>query len=172
MRKVIVETERLKLFAPSSRDFDAFADMWSDGETMKYVGGDGIGWDRERVGRWLDRQIACHQKNGMSYWTVVNKVNDQVLGQGGLEPIVFNGDEIELGYQLGKAHWGMGYATEVAQASVKFGIESLGLERFVALVYPENTASVQVLEKVGFGFVGASDLYYDTMMDVYEIVKA
>jgi RimJ/RimL family protein N-acetyltransferase len=66
----------------------------------------------------------------------------------------------------------MGYATEVAQASVKFGIETLGLDRFVALIYPENKASVKVLEKVGFGFVGASDMYYDTMMDVYELVKA
>ncbi len=169
---MIIETKRLKLFAPCSSDLDALADMWSEAETMKYVGGDEVGWDRERVGRWLDRQIACHKKQGMSYWTVVSKANDQIIGQGGLEPMVFNGEEIELGYQFGRAHWGMGYATEVAQASVRFGFETLGIERFVALVYPENQASVKVLEKIGFGFVGASDVYYGTMMDVYEMVKA
>jgi len=107
----------------------------------------------------------------MSYWTVIRRDTDEVIGQGGLEPIAFNGDEIELAYQFGKMHWGKGYATEVAHASAKFGFEQLGLDRFVALTYPQNGHSIRVLEKVGFGFVGKSDMYYHTMLNVYEMNK-
>lgn len=42
-----------------------------------------------------------------------------------------------------------GLATEACRASLEFGFATLGLERILGLVLPENAASIRVLEKVG-----------------------
>jgi RimJ/RimL family protein N-acetyltransferase len=55
----------------------------------------------------------------------------------------------ELGYWLGVAFWGKGYATEAAQAMLDYGFDTLNLHRIYASYYPENVASGQVLRKIG-----------------------
>jgi len=169
MNAVVFETDRLLICEPCMDDVDVFAAMWADAETMKYVGGDGLGWTHDRVFRWMERQVESHKSHQMAQWTIVLKDTKEVIGQGGLEPIEFNGREIELAYQFGNKHWGKGYASELAIACAAYGCESLNIHRYVAMSYPENTASVRVLEKVGFHFIGMSDLYYDTMLNVYEL---
>jgi RimJ/RimL family protein N-acetyltransferase len=56
----------------------------------------------------------------------------------------------ELGYWIGKPHWRRGYATEAAQAVVRFGFEELHLERIHARFMAGNRASGRVLEKLDF----------------------
>jgi RimJ/RimL family protein N-acetyltransferase len=100
-----------------------------------------------------------------------------VIGDCGLIPIPFSGQggkrgpDIELGYRLGAAHWGRGYATEAARAVLKFGIEDLGLDRIVAVTHPENHASKRVLVKTGFSDRGLTDRYYDHMTHLFEYVS-
>lgn len=57
--------------------------------------------------------------------------------------------DASIGYSLARAHWGRGYATELARALIRFGFETLGIHRIWAIVEPENAASARVLEKVG-----------------------
>ena len=56
----------------------------------------------------------------------------------------------EIGYLLGRRHWGHGYATEAVQALVSFGFDGLSLNRLHAIVSLDNARSRRVLEKVGF----------------------
>lgn len=58
-------------------------------------------------------------------------------------------DQGELGYWLGRAHWGQGYATEAAQAVVAFGFRQLHLRRIQAHHFVRNPASGRVLLKAG-----------------------
>jgi ribosomal-protein-alanine N-acetyltransferase len=55
----------------------------------------------------------------------------------------------DLGYVLGRPHWGQGYATEAIRALVSFGFESLALHRIWATCDARNAASARVLEKLG-----------------------
>ena len=57
--------------------------------------------------------------------------------------------EIEIGYLLGREHWGNGYATEAALAVRDWALAELGLERLIALIYPGNVRSIRVAEKLG-----------------------
>jgi ribosomal-protein-alanine N-acetyltransferase len=57
--------------------------------------------------------------------------------------------DASIGYSLVRAHWGHGYATEVARGLIRFGFETLGMHRIWAIVEPENAASARVLEKAG-----------------------
>ena len=56
----------------------------------------------------------------------------------------------EIGYWLGAAHWGRGYATDAVRALTAYGFETLGLERIQAGVYEWNPASARVLLKAGY----------------------
>jgi len=60
----------------------------------------------------------------------------------------------ELGYWIGKAYWGRGYATEAARAVVDYGFHTLKLHRVFAHHMARNAASGRVLEKLGMRYEG------------------
>ncbi|MDD7446059.1 MAG: GNAT family N-acetyltransferase [Clostridiales bacterium] len=55
----------------------------------------------------------------------------------------------EIGYGIGAAYWGRGYATEGAAALCRWALEN-GARTLEAEAAPENAASMRVLEKLGF----------------------
>lgn len=60
----------------------------------------------------------------------------------------------EVGYWLGRAHWGRGIMTEAVRAFTPWAIERFELTRVFALPYARNRASVRVLEKAGYELEG------------------
>jgi len=60
----------------------------------------------------------------------------------------------ELGYWLGVAHWGKGYATEAAREMLRYGFEDLRLHRIFASHFEHNPASGRVLRKLGMRHEG------------------
>jgi len=60
----------------------------------------------------------------------------------------------ELGYWLGIAYWGQGYATEAAREMLRFGFEELELQRIFASHFGHNPASGSVLKKIGMRHEG------------------
>jgi [ribosomal protein S5]-alanine N-acetyltransferase len=60
----------------------------------------------------------------------------------------------ELGFWLGQAWWGMGYATEAARATLQYGFEARRLPGFTSSHFVDNRASAGVLRKLGFEPVG------------------
>jgi len=61
---------------------------------------------------------------------------------------------VELGYWIGVPYWGNGYATEAAQAVVRYGFEQFGLNRIFAGHFKQNVASGNVLRKIGMRHEG------------------
>jgi [ribosomal protein S5]-alanine N-acetyltransferase len=75
----------------------------------------------------------------------------------------------ELGYWIGVPYWGNGYATEAAMAIVKYGFETLQLQRIFASYIPQNVASGNVLRKIGMrheGYLRAHILKWGEFMDL------
>jgi ribosomal-protein-alanine N-acetyltransferase len=60
----------------------------------------------------------------------------------------------ELGYWIGRPHWGRGYATEAADALVRWGFATLGLHRVTAAHLSRNPASGRVLLRIGMRHEG------------------
>ena len=60
---------------------------------------------------------------------------------------------VEMGYWIGRPHWGRGFATEAGLALVDIG-RTLGLARLEASHFIDNPASGRVLEKLGFESTG------------------
>lgn len=55
-----------------------------------------------------------------------------------------------LGYKFDPAFWRQGYATEGIQCALSVVFHEMGLHRVEALVLPENTPSIRLLDRLGF----------------------
>ena len=82
----------------------------------------------------------------------------EIIGAAGLQHLE-GGPEVEVGYRFLRTHWGRGYATESARASLAFGFEELGLDRIVAVALETNVASRRVLEKCDMQETGLVHVY-------------
>jgi len=65
-----------------------------------------------------------------------------------------NDDGPEIGYWLGVAHWGKGFATEAVRAVIDYAFEEHAIDELFAGARVTNPASRRVLEKCGFQWTG------------------
>ena len=97
---------------------------------------------------WIEKEAQAAAR-GESVVFAVTAAPHGVIGAAGLRLEAAHA-KAELGYWIGKPHWRHGYATEAAQAVVRYGFEQLHLERIHARFMTRNRASGRVLEKLGF----------------------
>jgi [ribosomal protein S5]-alanine N-acetyltransferase len=144
-------TASLDLRPFSDVDAVAMHRIYSDPEVMRYVA-TGPAASLAATERLL-HDYAVHQRaNGYSFWGVVERASGDLIGDAGLYRTPMG--EVELGYTLGKAWWGRGYATEAAGGWLEAAFGPLRLPEVIALAEPANVASLRVLEKVGMRRVG------------------
>ncbi len=143
------ETARLRLRPFTPTDFDDLYGLYSDPEVMRYIG-HGVR-TREETEQGLARMVGHWSRVGPGMWAVHEKGSGLFVGRCGLQPLL-DTSEVELGYTLHRAFWGRGYATEGSRAALRFGFETVGLTRIVAIARPENTGSRRVMEKVGMTY--------------------
>ena len=63
-----------------------------------------------------------------------------------------NLDDPDIGFALLPEYYGLGFAEEAANAVVSHARDDLGLAYLTAIVSPENTASIRLIEKLGLTF--------------------
>lgn len=80
---------------------------------------------------------------------IILKAENQLIGNCGIRVNDPEMREANIGYELNTQYWGQGYATEAAQAILKFGFEELRMHRIWSWCVVQNVASVRVLEKIG-----------------------
>ena len=162
-----IETNRLRLRMLRASDVDNLAVMFSDPDVMRYVG-NGQPSDRSEAERAYTSIIAHWQQHGFGRWATEDKRTGEFVGYGGLRSL-FGTPEVV--YHLVRKHWGRGYATEMASAFIKYGIEEKGFEKFVAICKPGNSASIHVMEKLGMHFEKKTS-YYGIEVVQYGITAA
>lgn len=154
-------TERLTLRAMTADDAEAFYQLNSDPQVMRYTGEPPLQSVQEAAGA-----IASYpdfERYGFGRWGCVLKAEQRLIGFCGLKSLP-ELDAVDVGYRLLPEYWGRGLATEACQASVDFGFRVLGLEEIIALVMPGNAASIRVLEKVGLQFVSEVKYFGETAL--------
>ncbi len=150
-----IETDRLLLRQFALNDLDELAQIFADPEVVKHLGS-GQPASREETETALRSIIAHWGHHGFGRWAAVYRPTRELIGYGGLRS--FHG-EPELVYLLKKSYWGLGLATEMAQACLKFGFGGLGFERIIAMAKTANAASHRVMEKAGMRFEKAAIIY-------------
>ena len=72
---------------------------------------------------------------------------------------------VEIGWRLIPEHWGKGYATEAALASLDFGFRQLGLDEIVSYTAVPNVRSRRVMERIGMSHTPADDFDHPSISE-------
>jgi ribosomal-protein-alanine N-acetyltransferase len=161
---LVASTARCTLRLLRPADAVPLQRLYGDPEAMRYVGSDGLPRTPEQTAAGVGRLIDHQRAHGFSLWAVVESASGEVIGVAGLVLVELVGPEVEVVYELVRDRWGIGIATEVGRACLEVAFGELGLERVVALSYPENPASVRVMQKIGMTDHGELEAYGHRMV--------
>lgn len=146
-----LRTERLLLRRVVSGDLGAALAIMGDPETNLH-NPDGTPSPEYTAGQladWLEHWA----RDGIGYWAV--ELGGEVIGFGGLRTHDLDGEPtLNLFYRFSPAHWGRGYAPEMARAAVSWASRARPERPVVILTDLENRPSQRVAEKLGFVRVG------------------
>lgn len=167
----VFETDRLVVRRLRADDLDDFAALTGDPEVMRYVDG-GQPLSRDRTKTWIEVSAANYRARGYGCFAVTAKPGGGMIGFCGFARPPDRPGIVELIYAFAPPHWGRGYATEAARATVAFGFDACGMTRIEATVDPANDASKRVLEKVGMAYDGRRQDDDGAFTDYYAIERA
>lgn len=146
-----LETERLLLRWFTLGDIDAYMELGTNPEVIRYVGNHPFASLAAAMDTLTSAPLRDYATYGYGRFACVWKQTGQVIGFCGPKFLPDTG-EVDLGYRFLPSFWRIGLATESSLATIEYARHELGLERLVAWVHPENTASTRVLSKLGFSF--------------------
>lgn len=144
-----LETARLILRPPIHSDFDGFAAMSQEAETMRFIGGVAA---RDAAWRTMSMITGSWALLGFSMFSVIEKATHEWIGRigpwrpGGREGS-WPGDEV--GWAIRAASQGRGFAAEGAAAAIDWAFDVLGWDHVIHCIDPDNTRSIALAERLG-----------------------
>lgn len=144
-----LETPRLRLRQWQAADAEPFAALNADPEVMRYFP---ALLSRAESDALLERCQQMIQDLGHGLWALERREDQAFLGFVGLKPAPDSLDfapVLEVGWRLSRHAWGKGYATEAAQAALRFGFETLNQHEVVSFTAVNNQRSWAVMERLG-----------------------
>jgi ribosomal-protein-alanine N-acetyltransferase len=173
----VVESQRLRMRALEARDADAVFAIFANDEVTRFYDRESMR-SRDEAVALVARLVECHTLRVGIRWAITTKEDGALVGTAGFNSFVSWANRAVIGYDIARAFWGHGYATEAIEALVSWGHSSLGLHRIEALVMLGNDASVAVLRKTGFVFEGVlrghgrwKGAYHDMQMFAHVLEK-
>lgn len=158
--KIFTETDRLILREIVPEDANAMFEMDSDPEVHTYLGGNQV-TSMDQINEAIQFIRKQYIDVGIGRWAVIEKKSQSFIGWSGLKlvpyPINQHTNFYDLGYRFIRRYWGLGYATEAANASLHFGFEKMNLSDIYAMTEAGNVSSANVLNKVGMRSIGTFD---------------
>jgi RimJ/RimL family protein N-acetyltransferase len=150
----VLETPRLRLRGFRASDLDPQWATMVDPEVYRFLGGSPA--SREETWRKMLASPGLWALLGYGYWVAERREDGAYIGQIGFAD--FKRDMKpgieglpEIGWIIAREAQGRGYATEAVHAALAWADEVLGRREIVAIISHENTPSIRVAEKAGFG---------------------
>jgi len=148
----VVETERLTLRGFREADVDGLFTLAQDPLIAEY-----LTYNNAPLREACWRQVALWMGHwvlrGFGLWAVEERSSGTLIGRIGIwRPEGWPGTEV--GWLLGRAYWGQGYATEAAMASLDWGFTHLDVPELVSVIRPDNAPSIAVAERIGERYRG------------------
>lgn len=141
-----LRTERLRLRPWLVSDREPFARINADPRVMEFFPAPLSSAESDALAERIQAHIDRH---GWGLWVVEIPAVTPFAGYIGLaRPRLFT-PCVEIGWRLGAAYWGRGYATEGALAALAFGFEELRLDEIVSFTAEINWPSRRVMERIG-----------------------
>lgn len=170
-KSITLETERLMIREWRVSDRDCYFMLSKDiGYHIFSLPGQFLVKNETDALEKIRKKQALFEQCSLGKFPIFEKITGQFIGTCGLEPYQLEGQhEIELGYRLLLKHWGKGYATEAANAVLKYGFSQLKLPKIIAFAMLQNSQSLKIIEKLGFRFLKTFE-HADLPHQLYEIL--
>ncbi len=142
-------TRRLLLRAFDDADRAPFAAMNADPQVMEHYP---AVLTRAQSDAFVDRVLATWEEYRFGVWALERRDTGAFIGYAGLWPVPLEvpvEPKVEVGWRLDAAHWGHGYATEAADAALRFAFDELGRSELVSFTSVQNQRSRAVMERIG-----------------------
>jgi len=147
----MLTTERLLLRKFTNQDEQAYADIMTNPNVYRYLG-TGQPIPPAAIARTIMTWSSTFG-HGLGVYAVVEQASGKLLGHCGVRGLPCGRREIL--YAFAEAAWGKGYATEAAKAV----LAQHPFRPLIALSYPENAASINVIKKLGFRHTGQEEMF-------------
>jgi RimJ/RimL family protein N-acetyltransferase len=168
---IVCETPRLRLRHLVRTDAAFILELLNEPDFIRNIG------DREvrtlqDARRYIETgPAASYDRHGFGLYLIETREHGTPIGICGLLKRAWL-EDVDVGFALGAAFRGRGYAFEAASAVLRHGREVLGLRRIVAISAAHNEASIRVLRRLGLEFerlipapgTGACDPARDTRL--------
>ncbi|MEU7553932.1 GNAT family N-acetyltransferase [Streptomyces sp. NPDC044571] len=138
----------VQLRVPTDEDAHAWHAVFDDPDVMEFLGGPA---ELSLYEEFTARQRMHDAQLGHCLWTLLDG-EGEVIGFTGAQPWPAQKwgpvGWIEIGWRLGRAAWGKGYAYAAALATLA-RLRELGVDRVCAMIDARNGRSVAVAERLG-----------------------
>jgi RimJ/RimL family protein N-acetyltransferase len=145
-----LSSARLRLLPVAVDDAELLLPVYADPEVTEFF--DDKITEIEGVRNAVKQRLARDVPAGMGTWLI--QFDDTIVGHAHLWAARRPVGILEIGWTIGKAHWGKGIATEAARTVIEHGFRRLGVPAIFAAVHRDNAASLRVAHKLGFIDVG------------------
>lgn len=156
---IVCETERLRIRHYTNDDAEFIIQLLNEPSFIENIADKGVKDQQDAIDYLQSGPIASYKKHGFGLSMVELIDSATPIGMCGLikRDVL---DDVDLGYALLSEYAGSGYAEEAAKAVLQNANKVHGLKRIIAVTSPINSRSIQLLEKLGFG--------YESMVELYE----
>lgn len=153
-----LNTQRLHLRIMDVSDSHSLFKIWSDSDVTKYMNISSFTHEtqaKEMIELLKDLAYAGEAIR----FSMIDRKSNVIIGTCGFNSIDYENAKAEIGYDIAKAYWGMGYAPEGIRALLTYAFKTLKLNRIEAKVDPANVNSIKVLQKLNFTLEGTLRQY-------------
>lgn len=150
---LILETSRLILREFSLEDGQFIRELLNSPNWLKFIGDRNIHSQQDALDYLVNGPLKSYQEFGFGLWRVEDKQSQLPIGMCGLLKRE-NLEDVDIGFAFLPEFTKMGYAYEIASATINYAKENLKLKRIVAITDPENSASIKLLHKIGLYYEG------------------
>lgn len=139
-----------------------------DASVMAQIG-NGLPLSLQQSQLMIDTVRRHWSARGMSWWALLRKDDGVMVGAAALQPLQWPACTApEIAWRLRRDCWGMGYATEAANAIVDHA-RGAGQVRIVAIAYPANLASINVMHRLGMQYHGL-EIHHGRRCPVFDLL--
>lgn len=144
-----IETDRFILRKTEQRDVHELFELYSNDDVVKYTpllpfSAEDEAWQE------MNWHLEIYALQIGIRWIIEEKSSGKVIGTCGFLHYLKEHARTDLGYDLSPSYWRKGIMSEVAAPIIAFGFNSMKLHCIEAKVDPSNTASINLLCKLGF----------------------
>lgn len=162
-------TERLVLRNLRGQDAGMVFEVFRDPDVMRYWSSPPM-TDAAEAGALIREIHDLFRAGTLFQWGIAFRSTDAILGTCTLFHLDLTHRRGEIGFAIGKQHWGQGIASEAVARLIACAFEELGLHRLEADVDPRNERSLRLLEKQGFQREGLLRERYQVSGEIQDAV--